>query len=292
MPAVGSYRIWTADANGGVLNPPDPVDPTKNPYPVPSDPAAVDIYFGLDSTAPQPPPKEQGELHGELEKVLGVVQRLYLSNAAKPDMKFRRYYVRLFRLAQLGLEGADVSTEIAKIALDTVTRDLLDDEGGRVKNNHLRELGRAALEFSVPFVVLYIGLSLAGSTEVCSLLAKLQIDPRIAANFMLLWVGCFLGVWLSYGIRTVTVTLDDLINTDSDRLLPRVRLVFAGSLTMVVGLLFIVGAIEVKLGTFVVTKIASSAPLAFLVGALCGISETSLPGVASKRAANFIGSLK
>jgi hypothetical protein len=52
MPTVGSYAIWTADANGGVLNGPDPNDPAKNPFPVPSDPVAVDIYFGIDFRRP------------------------------------------------------------------------------------------------------------------------------------------------------------------------------------------------------------------------------------------------
>lgn len=292
MATVGSYRIWTADRDGGVVDVPDPSDSEKNPYPIPGNPAAVDIYFGLDSTAPQPPSKEQGELQGEIEKVLSAVRRLYLPSNGGADGKFRRYYVRLFRLAQLGLEGADASPEVAKSALATVTRDLIDDEASRVKNGHLMELGRVALKFSVPFAAAYIVLTLVDLAWLQPYLAKLGIARTTAANFMLLWVGCFLGVWLSYGIRTATVTLADLTNTDSDRLLPHMRLAFAGALTMVLGMLFVLGIVEVKLGTFVVTRIAEDAMLAFIVGVFCGISEVSLPAVASKRATAFVGDLK
>jgi hypothetical protein len=289
MATAGSYRIWTADGEGNLLDKPDPADPAKNAFPNPADLHAVDIYFGLDGAATQPPPKEQVDLQGELEKVLNVVRRLYLTNPAAPDTRFRRYYVRLFRLAQLGLEGKDASPEIAKNALATVTRDLVDDEAGNVKNGHMTALGLKALQLGAPFALAYVLLVLVDPAWLREWLLKMDVDPRTAANFMLLWIGCFLGVWLSYGIRTVTLGLSDLTMTDADRLHPRMRLLFAGALTMVLGQLFVMGVVEVKLGSYVVTTIASNAMLAFVVGVLCGISELALPAAASKRATAFVG---
>lgn len=223
--------------------------------------------------------------------MLSAVQRLYGADS-RPDNKFRRYYVRIFRLTQLGLEGPDASPEVAKAALATVTHDLIDDEAPRVKNGHLMALGRVALLFSVPFALTYLALSLIDATLLEPTLINLGIGRETAANFMLLWLGCFLGVWLSYGIRTSTVTLNDLTNTDSDKLLPHVRLAFAGALTMLLGLLFVMGIVEVKVGAYVVTKIADDPTLAFIIGVFCGISEVNLPVAASKRAAAFVGDLK
>jgi hypothetical protein len=289
---TGSYKIWPADGSGNLVDPPDFNSPAEKKFPNPSLPEAADIYFGIDATGPQPPPKDQGELQGEIERVLNAVQRLYLSDGTAPQPRFRRYYVRLFRLAQLGLEGPDASPEVAKGALATVKRDLIDDEAGRVKNGHLIRLGLAAAWFSVPFVLLYVLLALFSTTDSDNVLLGLGVQRATAANFMVLWVGCFLGVWLSYGIRTSTITIEDLTTTDSDRLLPHVRLLFAGALTMLAGMLFVLGIVEVKIGPFATSKISTDPALAFIVGIFCGISEAGLPGMASRRAAAFIADLK
>ena len=110
--------------------------------------------------------------------------------------------------------------------------------------------------------------------------------------FILLWIGCFLGVWLSYGIRTTTFSLSDLTLTDSDRLLPGMRLLFAGFLTMLLGIVFVLPLVEVKIATFSITDVASYPMLAFLVGSFCGISELLLPTAVAKRASDFIATLK
>ncbi len=294
MPTAGSYKIWTADGQGALVDPPDPSDPNRNPYPDPGKAAAVDLYFGIDKGAPQPPPKEQVELHIEIERVLSIVQKLYLAHASRPHARFRRYYVRIFRLAQLGLDGGNASPDMAKVALDKVKQDLIDDEAGRVKNGHLMTLGRAVVACGLPILAGYLLLTLLPVAWLDPWLQKLGILRATAANFCLLWLGCFIGVWLSYGIRTATITLADLTVTDADRLVPSLRLVFAGLMTMLLGMLFTMGIVEIKLGGFAVSQIAEArnATLAFLVGALCGISEAALPEVASKRASTFIASLK
>lgn len=292
MATTGPYVIWTADSNGAVLDGPIAGQPEVNQFPVPSNPAALEIYFGLDSGALQPPSKVQGELQSEIAQVLSVVQKLYIGPDSSPAPKFRRYYVRLFRLAQLGLEGPNASPEVATSALASVKRDLISEESGRVKNGHLMTLGKAAATFSIPLLVIYVGLALFRDTQFDDWLNALGIVRSTAANFIVLWLGCFLGVWLSYGIRTASLTLDDLIITDSDRLLPHMRLLFAGALTMVLGMLFVAGIVEIKIGSYGVTEIAKNPMLAFLVGVICGISEAALPQVASRRASAFIADLK
>ncbi len=296
--AQGAYRIWTADKDGNLIDPPDAANPNKPPNP--AKPEAVEIYFGLDGNAPQPPPKEQVDLQGEIGKVSRSVQRLYLEapghgSVARKE-KFRIYYLRLFRLAQLGLEGANAAPDIAKGALAVVTADLIDDEAGDVKNGHMRELGRWAVIFAAPFLLLYVVLRFAGTAtsapEFADFFRRLDLQPLVLANFALLWAGCFIGVWLSYGVRTTVFSLSDLTMTDSDRLVPKIRLVFAGTLTMLLGIAFVLGLIEVKIGSFLITDIATRPMLAFIVGVFCGISELALPGSVAKRASDLIGSLR
>lgn len=281
----GAYRIWPADAGGRLLGDP------KVGQPDPNAPAAVDIFFGLlprGAGQPHEPPPLQVALQTDIAATLTAVRRIFVDAVpARPD-RFRTYYVRLFALAQLGLER-DALPEAARIALAALTAELIDDEAGRVKNAHLVALGRWAALFAAPFAIGYVVLSLMiGSPEWTDRFARLGVGIVPLRNFMLLWIGCFLGVWLSYGIRTTRLALADLTVTDADRLRPGMRLAFAGILTMVLGIACVAGLIEVRIGGYALTAIGSEPMLAFLVGAFCGISELSLPASISTRAANLV----
>lgn len=282
----GSFKIWPADLAGKTVG--NPAEPPK-----PLDEAAVDIYFGVPDTVPQPPPKDQFELQQEIAKVLRTVQLLYGQPIGNPNGRckppFRSYYARLFRLAQLGLEGDQVSPEIARSALSAVVDNLIEDEASRVKNDHLKLLGKTALALSLPFVLVYLVLGfIPPESWQTRALLSVGIERGVLASFMILWIGCFLGVWLSYGIRTSVPTLADLTVTDVDRLLPAIRLLFAGSLTMILGIMFMLGVVRISLGTYSITDFATNPTLAFLVGCLCGISELLLPATVAKRANDFV----
>ena len=288
--ATGSYKIWPADTDGVPLD--LPPESATDSQPNPSDERAVEIYFGLDPAAPQPPPKEQVELQTEIENMLRIVRKILIAEDSARNEKFRFYYMRMFRLAQVGLEGSNASPETARTALTATIDHLIDDEGARVKNAHLQALGKLAALLALPFLILYALFRLLpknGPTD--HLFTALAIHPEVIANFMLLWTGCLLGVWLSYGIRTTTLSLSDLVG-DSDRLLPVIRLAFAGLLTMILGIFFVLGVVEIKLGGFSITDISKVPMLAFLVGVLCGISELALPASIAKRASSLVGESK
>ena len=182
---------------------------------------------------------------------------------------------------------------MAKLALAGISENLIEDEAARVKNTHLRRLGGIAILASIPCLLLYALAMLASPTGlVGQFLVALRVDSKVFANFMLLWVGCFTGVWLSYGIRTSVFTLSDLTRTDGDYLLPAIRLLFAGILTMILGLVLMLGVVHITIGSYSVTDISSNPTLAYLVGALCGTSELLLPSIVAKRSTEFLRSLK
>ena len=141
---------------------------------------------------------------------------------------------------------------------------------------------------------LYILLRLTSSyfTPIDTLLMQMEINSSLLANFMLLLIGSFVGVWLSYAFRTTTFTLSDLTIIDADRLSPRIRLIFAGALTVILGILFAIPLVEVKIGDVPVTNVATYPMLAFVVGCFCGISELTLPTAVAKRASDFIQNIK
>jgi hypothetical protein len=288
-PASDADAASSVDANAQELT-------ADSIAPDPATPTAVDIYFGiLDSS--QPPPKDQADLQDKVQKVLRAVQLLYRgtdAESSRNQRQFRSCYVRLYRLAQLGLEGKNVSPEAAGAALSSVTADLIDDEAGNVKRTHLRVLGCDGLVLGACCMAIYLFLRLTSAywTQLNSFLVTIGIQSVLLANFMLLLVGCFLGVWLSYGIRTTTFTLSDLTVTDADRLTPLIRLIFAGSLAVILGIVLVIPLVEVTLGKISVTDIATRPMLAFIVGCFCGISELALPNAVAKRASDFIENIK
>lgn len=233
--AQGSFIIWTANEAGEPLGNPNPPEGEPVELPDPADEDATEIFFGVPDSAPHPMPNDQIELHQDIEKVLRTVKLIYSQPAAGPEarrkLQFRRYYVRLFHLAKLGLEGNNASPELSKSALATITADIIDDEASRVKNNHMKRLGMVAMGLALPFILIYLVMRVIPSNSwLANLLLSIGIERNLLANFMMLWVGCFIGVWLSYGIRTSVFSLTDLTVTDNDHLLPATRLLFAGSL--------------------------------------------------------------
>lgn len=292
----GAFTVWVTDRAGNLLDRPtgDPSEPEVPPNP--GRPDAADIYFGL-MPSPHPPPKEQFELQANIDKILRVCQRLYLGTVSKPstseqEVRFRVYYMRLFRIAQLGLEGANPAPEVANTVLASIASDLIDDEAGIIKNGRLLTLGWYVFLYSAPALVLFCAIQWFADTWIVSGLKSLLIVPAALSCFLLLWVGCLVGVWLSYGIRKTKFSLSDLITSDDDRLAPHIRLVFAGLLTLIIGMLFTLKFIELKIGAVSLTNIAQDPMLAFVVGSFCGISELALPASIGSRAATFIQNIR
>jgi hypothetical protein len=307
-PPATPVDATSSTTNVAVLQIPKPA-PAPQPDPEAPDPSrkeAVDIYFGLLSSNTQSPPKDQVDLLDRVQKALRAVQYLFLH--PRPEDKrsepepvkerrhrlFRTYYIRVYRLAQLGLEGTSVAPDIADSALTIMIADLINDEAGNVKNRHMRRLGARAAALAAPCLLLYVLLRLiysywSGGTK---FLYNLGVEAQLASSFMILLAGCFLGVWLSYGVRTTTFSLDDLLITDQDRLNPLVRLLFAASLTVIIGIVISLPLVDLKLGDFPLTHLANLPMLAFFMGCLCGISELALPTAVAKRASDFISSIK
>ena len=287
---LGAFKLWTVDYNGVFVNAKADVNGVKvKPIPDPAAPEAVDIYMSPTGRASD----DQAKLYDDVNAVLDVVRRLYLPEGTRPNAtKFRTYYVRVFRLAQVGLEGTDPSPKQSKGALESLKGSLLDDEGLNVKTKNLSALGWTAWKFSWPLLVVYAFLRLVGQGNVDTFLNTLQISRIAAANVTLLWIGCFVGVCLSYGVRTSTLTLTDLVTPGPDRLSPSLRLLFIGTLTMFFGLLFMTKIVELKIGEYSTASIGNDPSMAFIVGILFGLSESVLPGLAGKRAEGFLKGLQ
>jgi hypothetical protein len=225
-------------------------------------------------------PSEQQTLKNRVERTLSNLRVIY----AAGDPKFNEAFAKLLSLSQVGLVGAKASVAVAEAALDSLQAEIVDREAGRVKNDYMLKLGYWALSFGCTSTALYFLLDNYGS-----LFPRQFFHYR---TFFLLWTGCMIGAWCSFASRNVVLTFFDLGQLEEDRIDPPLRLIFAGLLTSVMGLVFVTGFANVVIGTFEGAKILHSGSIALLAGALSGMAEKALPAAVMRRAQSLFKSDK
>jgi hypothetical protein len=233
----------------------------------------LDILYQVAQGAQGPCPDDQLALKNDLEAAEAALKVLY------PDDKLRLPRFReLLSIAQVGLQDT-AEPKIAASALANLKQAILTTEGSVRKNRYFKHLGFKAGVYAGP--ALLIAALLKYAVPVFSSVLNQNI-VNLLITFLLLYGGAMVGAWLSYGLRTVTLTFDDLATPEEDRLEPDVRLVFVGVLTLVVGLALYLGLLEVQIGRISSQLLFHRASLALLVGVLMGASERALTGQVSK----------
>ena len=234
---------------------------------------ARDIDFCVDqSRIGADIPEEQYALRDEIDQTLTVLRILFPSG----DSRFREYFVPLLALAQTGLVGDFAQPALAVRALSSLKAEIVAREAGQVKNAYMRRLGWTALLFAVPAIAAAVWLS------------SFHHDLLMLSNFLLLWAGCMVGVWLSFGARKTVLRFEELHVLEQDRLEPAIRLLFAGLLTLLLGLLFHLKVLEVNFGGASSSALADNWEIALVVGALAGFSEQLLSPAITKQASALI----
>ena len=213
-------------------------------------------------------PRDQQELYVDAKGTLFILKEFYLGKRADKDT-FQKYYDRLLALCQAGLVGSLAQPELARKALDQLKADVTNRESGKVKNHHIRELGKSAMLFGLPALAIGIILVLLFQSGI------LSGSPNciVVGNFLILWSGTMIGVWLSFLITRKSLSFEELVIIEEDRLTPKIRLLFTGLLAVIIGLLLWRDAIVIDFGKFSTTQISTDSLSAFLIGAILGLNE-------------------
>ncbi len=207
-------------------------------------------------------PHDQLTLKSDVERTQSALLVLY----SRDLNKFSEAFAKLLSLTQVGLVGDKASPTVAREALNSLQREILDREGGQVKNGYLRKLGGwAAGLFALLFTLYWI-----------STFAPIGVDPANAA-LCLLVSGSPIGAWLSFASRKVQMTFFDLSQIEDDRLDPSIRLIFVALLTLTFALLLVSGALNIEVGSFSAKNFLKDPYTALLLGILLGLAEKALP---------------
>ncbi len=231
-----------------------------------------DIYFGVLKSGC---PSAQQQLKDEIERTLSCLRSILGDGA-----RFNDAFDKLLKLSQVGLVGAEPATATAQAALLSLQAEVVDREGGRVKNAYMLKLGLWAA-----------GSALLSTSLFFIFEAHPTWPPRELLNyryFLLLWAGCMAGAWASFATRKSVLNFFDLAIVEEDRTEPALRLVFSGVLTVFLALIFTTGLANVIIGGFHASDLIRSGSTALLTGAFAGLAEKALPAAILKRAEEFV----
>lgn len=248
-------------------------------------------------------PEDQLKLRDDVNFALTTIRVLFLVTQRE---KFDEYFKSLLSLAQLGLVGSSSNAILANRALLSLKHEILEREGGIIKNQYMKKLGIYAFKYSLPALCFGLLLNISLQIPIISQILTVKsfdsflrgfiiiikiysADITILRSFAFLWVGCMTGVWLSFGSRKVVLSFDDLVSLENDRLVPQIRLCFAGFLTIIIGLLISTQCITFSLGELSTKNFLNDLIVPLLIGSLCGFSETVLSSKVTKYANDFIG---
>ena len=223
-------------------------------------------------------PRDQRDLKNEVERALTILKSLY----RKPEDsgKLREAVSKLLALSQVGLVGPNASPVVAFDALRALESDIIERESGPIKNLYMRKLGGWAALFGGIGLLLYL---------VCEHFRWLPFDEFYRyRRVFLVWSGAMLGAWASFASRKVTLTFADLVALEDDKIEPQLRLIFTGSLTAILALIFSTGVADVKIGLFQASSLMHSGSISLLLGAFAGLAEKALPSAVMSRATSVI----
>jgi hypothetical protein len=279
------------------------VVPRAQRPPINDAPLHDDIEFSLREVADDVPP-DQVKLHSEIEKTLTLLRAIFPARNTDSEQgaRFSEYFAKLVGLSHVGFGMSYPRSDIATYALQALHQEIVELEGGRIKNGYIRRLGLAAVASSLVAIAIWIvfvfavrygcgAIEWTGATLSCAPSPDNIALIPIVRTFALMWVACQIGSWVSFNIRKVTISVYDLSNFESDRVEPLMRLLFTGLLSLVFGLIILTNIASVEIGGFGTKELQTNGLIALLVGAFCGLSEQALASAVTIRAAETITSI-
>ena len=208
------------------------------------------------------------------------------TESSRADRLLDQYVRKLAGIGRLGLQGSHVALGNLALAGIRDNSSLKRRVGSRIR--YIQRLGiatgiAALLSFTMYWIAVY--------AQAVSFFDTYKV-------FFLSAGGASVGTWLSFSIRRVTLSFNELGIIEEDLLDPGVRVLFVIALTVTVCLLFWTRGDEHRDRDLKTAELGSpTAPtvpigaIALLVGLFCGIAERALATAVSGRAAAFVKGL-
>jgi hypothetical protein len=257
----------------------------------------IRLVGGLAPPDDKPSPEKE-EFFVQLNKTITVINtvcqrmedRASKSNDAAETARILRlrdeYTGKLVGLAKIGLENP--YTPLAKLGLSELKNEFVAQEAGRIKNTYVRWLGLWAGLAALLFVVAYV--LVVSEWPHWKWWQGYKPWWLLHKSFLLAAAGAAIGTWISFSVRQVQLSFDDLLMLEEDSLDPPMRVIFVIALTLTACLLFWTGTINLEVGGLKTNpqEFKQAGSGALLIGLFAGLSERALATAISGRAAAFV----
>jgi hypothetical protein len=280
--------------------------------PRPPAPGAFTVRLGSDNeiivtevAGDQKATDDQFKFASELDRQDRLVRALY--QHGEPDPRLRAIALakstkRLLWAAKIGLEGKQPNVTLARLAIQAVILDGIQEHGVTIRVNYLVALAKAygvgAFAIAVAsIVVILIG---HGSTGLNAIMPPELIVPGLTMIQLTItmWSLCF-GAWLSAAVRLEPDSpevLDSIFRATFNANIRAIYILGFGFLAVlllhkqVIVFSFGGGAPGSNSG-FTTALVLHQLSAAILAGAFLGIGERTLPNAVVQRSANLIAAL-
>lgn len=222
-----------------------------------NDVAKYDIEFSLQDPS-QDIPEKYKLLYSQVEKTKSNIIKIF----EKDINSLEKYFDMLLSLAQAGLAGENSTPEISLIALENLKNDILIVEGQKFKTKYIEKLGLNAL---INFILCFICLQILNFFNINNY-----------NKLPLIFSGAMIGSWLSFGIRKLEITFEDLVSFEKDLMPCQVRLIFIGIISVIFGMVIDSKLINLSIGNTSIDILFLKNETTVLFGILCGILDKNL----------------
>jgi hypothetical protein len=238
-------------------------------------------------------PVEQTEFVGELERTWAVLYAAFYSR--RPE-RFGQYYSRLKALAEMAFNGTTALIGPATSGLLQLKDEVVQNDGVQSKSRHLRGLALAAFIASVLIISVSISVRVcttyassngwisttqpaeSGGSNRSALGNGMQWDQQFSiVHFGILLAATMWGIWLSFALRNMNLSFEQLRNPEADLLSPWMRLAIYGLLAFMLALFFQIRLVSISVGPFSTAGVSQDALIALSLGLILGFSDKVLP---------------
>lgn len=238
---------------------------------------------------------DQNKLLKALMKTNTIIKSLYFSDDAdtcvaekqQNDAIKEKYFDKLLSLAQVGLSQDIAQPKLATLALDELKKELTIVEGQRIKNTYMKELGLRAFLSSLIALMLFFITTTAIFPHQATLADLFFKKPTtiilfqndflaVISMFSIIWIGAMIGTWVSFAARNKAIDFVRLSILETDRMEPTIRLIYMGICAIIFSLILSSGIIALEVGGLSTANIASSIGTQFVIGLLCGLTESKI----------------
>lgn len=217
---------------------------------------------------------------GEISIAWAIVAKLLGSRNPTSDITRGQIHHDIARLRTIAQTvWKDESARAASDALTLFKFEVKHREADFVKNRYADKLAKYAIGGTAIFLCLWY-LSLEGAG-----LATFDLDFLFKVSpYFLAAAGACLGAFLSFVIRTPSLSFENLSSPEPDLLKPIYRLLYVVVLTFFLGWFLDTGLATMQFGDTTLGLSPETSAMSFLIGGLCGIAERTIATAIAARA--------